>query len=82
VPTLPKEGEDQAIGGSQGGWSTQIHATLDALGYPTGFLLTPGPAGDRDGADVLLPTIAAPIVMADKGYAADERVLPPLAARV
>jgi transposase len=28
-----------------------------------------------DGADALLPVIAAPIVIADKGYDADERVL-------
>jgi transposase len=32
-----------------------------------------------DGADVLLPALAAPIVIADKGYDADERVLQPLA---
>ena len=59
--------------------STKIHATVDALGYPTGFLLTPGQACDLDGADVLLPAIEAPIVIADKGYDADERVLQPLA---
>jgi transposase len=58
--------------------STKIHATVDALGYPTGFLLTPGQACDLDGADVLLPALAA-IVIADKGYDADERVLQPLA---
>jgi transposase len=59
--------------------STKIQATVDALGYPTGFLLTPGQACDLDGADVLLPALEAPIVMADKGYDADERVLQPLA---
>jgi transposase len=32
-----------------------------------------------DGADELLPAIAAPIVIADKGYDADERVLDRLA---
>jgi transposase len=42
-------------------------------------LLTPGQACDLDGADVLLPTLVAPIVIADKGYDADERVLQPLA---
>ena len=59
--------------------STKIHTTVDALGYPTGFLLTPGQACDRDGADVLLPRLEAPIVIADKGYDAEERVLQPLA---
>ena len=58
--------------------STKIHATVDALGNPTGFLLTPGQACDLDGADALLPVLAAPMVIADKGYDADERVLHPL----
>ena len=67
------------MGRSRGGLSTKIHATVDALGHPTGFVLTPGQACDLDGADVLLPALAAPIVIADKGYDADERVLQPLA---
>ena len=58
--------------------STKIHATVDALGNPTGFLLTPGQACDWEGADALLPTLAAPSVIADKGYDADQRVLQPL----
>ena len=37
-----KAGEDQAIGRSRGGLSTKIHATVDALGNPTGFFLTGG----------------------------------------
>jgi transposase len=41
--------------------------------------LTPGQACDLDGADLLLPALEAPIVIADKGYDADERVLQPLA---
>ena len=56
-----------------------MHATVDALGHPTGFLLTPGPACDWEGADALRPALEAPIVMADKGYDADQRVLQPLA---
>jgi transposase len=59
--------------------STKIHATVDALGNPTSFLLTPGPACDLEGADILLPTLAAPVIIADKGYDADARVLQPLA---
>jgi transposase len=59
--------------------STKIHATVDALGNPTGFVLTPGQACDLEGADALLPTLEAPMVIADKGYDADERVLRPLA---
>jgi transposase len=67
------------MGRSKGGLSTKIHATVDALGRPTGFLLTPGQACDLEGADALLPLLEAPIVLADKGYDADERVLQPLA---
>ena len=55
--------------------STKIHATVDALGNPTGFVLTPGQACDLDGADELLPRLEADTVLADKGYDADRRVL-------
>jgi transposase len=48
------------------------------LGNPTGFLLTPGQACDLDGSDVLLPQIEANIVIADKAFDADERVIQPL----
>ena len=58
--------------------STKIHATTDALGNPTGFLLTPGQASDLEGADVLLPDLKAQTFLADKAYDADERVLDPL----
>ena len=58
--------------------STKIHATVDALGNPTGFFLTGGQASDLAGADALLPTIAAPTLIADRGYDAEARVLAPL----
>lgn len=58
--------------------STKIHATVDALGNPTSFLLSPGAACDLDGADQLLPDVKAEIVIADKGYDADKRVIDPL----
>ena len=48
------------------------------MGNPTGFALTPGQACDLDGADILLPQIEADIVIADKGFDADERVIDPL----
>ena len=46
--------DKQALGRSKGGLSTKIHATVDALGNPTGFVLTPGQAHDLRGADVML----------------------------
>ena len=48
---------------------------MDALGNPIGFHLTAGQACELDGADVLLPQLEANIVIADKGFDADQRVL-------
>ncbi len=54
---------------------------VDALGNPLSFHLTPGQASDLEGADQLLPDVAADVVLADKGYDADERVIEPLQAQ-
>lgn len=51
---------------------------VDALGNPVAFHLTGGQAHDLDGADALLADIVAPVVLADKGYDAEARVLAPL----
>ena len=59
--------------------STKIHALVDALGNPVGFCLTGGQEHDLVGADELLPTMQADMLIADKAYDADERVLEPLA---
>jgi transposase len=72
-----KRGCEQAIGRSKGGLSTKIHTTVDALGNPVGFHLTGGQACDLEGADVLLPQLDADILLADKGFDADQRVLNP-----
>lgn len=58
--------------------STKIHATVDALGNPTGFHLTGGQAHDLAGADALLPQVAADALIADRSYDAEARVLAPL----
>lgn len=60
--------------------STKIHALVDALGNPLAFFLTPGQAHDLVGADVLLPQMTADLLIADKAYDADHRVIEPLAA--
>lgn len=57
---------------------TKIHATVDALGNPTGFHLTTGQAHDLEGADVLLKDTAGASIIADKAYDAQERVIEPL----
>ena len=58
--------------------STKIHRTVDALGNPTGFHLTPGQAHDLEGADVLLAHTQSDAVIADKAYDAQARVIEPL----
>jgi transposase len=77
---VKKPGEDEAIGLSRGGLSTKIHAVVDALGNPTAFYLTGGQAHDLIGADVLLPSVCADAVLADKAYDAQDRVVQPLEA--
>ena len=58
--------------------STKIHATVDALGNPTGFHLTPGQSHDLQGADVLLKDSPGQAVIADKAYDAQARLVKPL----
>jgi transposase len=71
---------DQAIGRSRGGLSTKIHTLTDALGNPISFHLTGGEAHDLVGADELLPDMEADVLIADKAFDADKRVIEPLAA--
>ena len=58
--------------------STKIHALVDALGNPVGFHLTGGEAHDLVGADHLLPHMQADMLIADKAFDADQRVIEPL----
>jgi transposase len=60
--------------------STKIHALVDALGNPLRFLLTPGQAHDLAGADALLPHMTANLLIADRAFDADRRVLDRLVA--
>lgn len=60
--------------------STKIHTLVDALGNPVGFFLTGGQAHDLVGADHLLPAMQADMLIADKAFDADKRVIEPLAA--
>ena len=52
---------------------------VDALGNPIDFFLTGGEAHDLVGADHLLPTMEADILIADMAFDADARVLEPRA---
>ena len=71
---------DQAIGRSRGGLSTKIHTLVDALGNPVNFHLTGGDAHDLIGSDHLLPEMQADMLIADKAFDAEERVINPLQA--
>ncbi len=52
---------------------------VDALSNPVGFFLTGGQTHDLVGADHLLPDMGADMLIADKAYDADKRVIEPLA---
>jgi hypothetical protein len=53
-------------------WSTR--------GKPLALLLTPGPAHDLVAGEAFLPQMAAYLLIADRAFDADKRVLEPLAA--
>jgi transposase len=54
---------------------------VDALGNPVAFALSGGQAHDLVGADQLLPEMQADLLIADKAYDADERVITMLARK-
>jgi transposase len=58
----------EALGRSKGGFSTKIHALVDALGNPLKFILIPGQRNDITQAESLLEEIKNSTVIADKGY--------------
>lgn len=60
----------EALGRSRGGFSTKIHAVVDALGNPLEFVLTKGQASDIGQAERLLAAVpeTAQTAVADKGY--------------
>ena len=65
----------QSLGRSRGGFSIKIHALVDTLGSPIGFMLTGGEHADITQAPVLLAQARGwTTVIADKGYDADALV--------
>jgi transposase len=63
--------ESQALGRSRGGFSTKIHASVDALGNPLRFLLTGGQRHDITQADDLIAAFDFERVIADRSYDAE-----------
>jgi transposase len=64
--------ETQALGRSKGGFTTKIHACVDALRNPLRFILTPGGSGEIKQASKLIKGIQHRNVMGDKAYDWDE----------
>ena len=60
--------EDEALGRSRGGFSSKIHAIVDALGNPMRFTLTPGQRSDCTQTELLLEPYKPAAVIADKAY--------------
>ena len=58
--------------------STKIHATVDALGNPTGVCSRRARLMIWRGADALLAQVQSDVVIADKAFDAEERVIKPL----
>ena len=63
--------EAEALGRSRGGFTTKLHAAVDALGNPLGFILTPGQRADITQAEALVEPYEVDAVIADKGYDSD-----------
>ena len=58
----------EALGRSKGGFTTKIHALVDALGNPLKFILTPGQRNDITQAKPLIEGVCSALVNADKAY--------------
>lgn len=59
---------EQALGRSKGGFTTKIHAMVDALGNPLKFILTGGNRNEIIKAEELIKDIHHTNVIADKAY--------------
>lgn len=64
--------EVQALGRSRGGFSTKIHALVDALGLPIKFILTPGQSSEIKQAPELIKDIKNANIIGDKAFDGDE----------
>lgn len=60
--------DQEALGRSMGGFTTKIHALVDALGYPLKFILTPGQRQEITQAYELTEGISEALLIADKAY--------------
>lgn len=64
--------EEQALGRSKGGFTTKVHALVDALGLPLKFILTPGQSSEIKYAPELIKDIENANILGDKAFDCDE----------
>ncbi len=64
----------ECLGQSVGGWTTKIHAAVDALGNPLRIILSVGQRADITQAESLLTGYETDAVLADRGYDANELI--------
>ena len=62
----------EGLGRSVGGFTSKIHAKVDALGNPLQFIITPGQTSDVTQAKYLLQDVFDSDVLADKAYGSIE----------
>ena len=65
------EQEKQGLGRSKGGFTSKIHAKVDALGNPLKFIITPGQESDFCKANRMLGETYGAYVLCDRGYDSD-----------
>ncbi|QJW88200.1 IS5 family transposase [Spirosoma taeanense] len=72
----PKKSDpaSECLGQSVGGWTTKIHAVVDALGNPMRLILSVGQRADITQAKGLLTGYETDAVLADRGYDANELI--------
>lgn len=63
---------EQALGRSKGGFTTKIHALVDALGLPIKFILTPGQSSEVKQAPELIKDLKDANILGDKAFDCDE----------
>lgn len=64
--------QTEGLGRSKGGFTSKIHAKVDALGNPLQFIITPGQTSDITQAKFLLDDVYNSQVIADKAYGSIE----------
>lgn len=60
--------DEQGLGRSRGGFTSKIHAKVDALGNPLAIIITPGQRNEITQANALVKDVCDSNVIADRGY--------------